>query len=105
MDDRLQAYQTVADEIKHMILLGRDAAYQAVNASMIMTYWSIGKRIVEQEQRGAERAEYGKGLIAALAGELTHAFGNGFSERNLRSFRQFYQLFPQKRFGTRAFQI
>lgn len=59
-----------------------------------MTYWNIGKRIVEQEQAGEGRAEYGKHLISALSDELTKEFGKGFSERNLRNFRKFYTLFP-----------
>lgn len=77
-----------------MIATGRDRAYSAVNTAMVMTYWNIGKRIVEQEQSGESRAEYGKRLIAALSNELTKEFGKGFSERNLRNFRKFYTLFP-----------
>lgn len=96
MNNDLSAYHAVADEIKQMILAGKNSAYQAVNSTMLLTYWSIGKRIVEQEQAGANRAEYGKSLIAMLARELIDEFGSGFSERNLRSYRQFYQLFPMK---------
>ena len=90
----LQGYQSVIADIKSIIASGRKNAYNAVNNTMILTYWSIGKRIVEQEQDGNARAEYGKHLIHALADELTKEFGKGFSERNLRNFRKFYQMFP-----------
>lgn len=61
---------------------------------MIATYWSIGRRIVEEEQHGKERAEYGKNLIKMLAKELTHEYGSGFSERYLAYFRKFYLTVP-----------
>lgn len=61
---------------------------------MITTYWNIGRRIVEEEQHGKERAEYGKELIKMLARELTQEYGNGFSDRYLRAFRQFYLIVP-----------
>lgn len=81
-------------DIKHIIEAGRTTAYSAVNATMIVTYWNIGKRIVEEEQHGKERAEYGKELIKMLAHELTMEYGSGFSERYLRAFRQFYLVVP-----------
>ena len=81
-------------DIKQIVNTGRMSAYSAVNAAMIATYWNIGRRIVEEEQHGKERAEYGTELIKMLAKELTHEFGTGFSERYLRSFRQFYLAIP-----------
>ena len=81
-------------DIKQIVNTGRISAYSAVNATMIATYWNIGRRIVEEEQHGKERAEYGTELIKMLAKELTHEFGAGFSERYLRSFRQFYLAIP-----------
>lgn len=84
----------VVDEIKSIITKGRQIAYSAVNSTMIATYWNIGRRIVEEEQQGKERAEYGKNLIDLLAKELTLEFGNGFSDRYLRAFRQFYLVVP-----------
>ena len=59
---------------------------------MIETYWNIGKRIVEEEQNGKERAEYGEEIINNLSTQLKHAYGKGFSSRYLRSFRRFYLL-------------
>ena len=86
------------DEIKQIINVGRQNAYTAVNTAMISTYWNIGRRIVEEEQHGKERAEYGKELIKMLAIELTHEYGNGFSASSI-------WLFPTMRFGNRDFQI
>ena len=60
---------------------------------MIETYWRIGQRIVEQEQNGKERAEYGTQLIEMLSQELTRTYGKGFSVRNLWLFKQFYLTF------------
>lgn len=69
---------------------GREVAYSAVNMTMIETYWKIGKRIVEEEQQGNERAEYGKRIIEHLSKELTYRYGKGFSKRYLAYFRKFY---------------
>ena len=80
-------------EIRQIIENGRKAAYGAVNAAMIQTYWRIGQRIVEQEQNGADRAEYGTRVIQILSGELTKEYGKGFDERRLRDYRQFYLYF------------
>ena len=75
---------------------GRQTAYASVNQAMVTTYWQLGRHIVENEQGGAERAEYGRELIAKLAAELTAKFGKGYTARNLRNFRQFYLIFPQQ---------
>ena len=93
-DIRTSVSMNVVEDIKRIINNGRAAAYAAVNSTMITTYWNIGRRIVEEEQQGKERAEYGKNLINALADELTNEFGNGFSARYLRAFRQFYLVVP-----------
>ena len=77
---------SLVEDVKHIINKGRTAAYGAVNSAMISTYWHIGKRIVEEEQQGSNRAEYGKELIKVLATELAHEYGTGFSERYLRAF-------------------
>ena len=96
MGNYLEDYQSVVTEIKDIILSGRKTAYNAANKAMILTYWNVGRRIVEQEQAGKERAEYGKRLMAVLSDELTREFGSGFSEKNLRNFRKFYSMFPDK---------
>ena len=85
--------QSFIGDIKRLVEQGRNAAYGAVNAVMIETYWRIGQRIVEQEQKGKERAEYGTQLIEMLSTELTKSYGKGFSVRNLWLFKQFYLTF------------
>lgn len=81
-------------DIKDIIEQGRNVAYQAVNRTMIETYWHIGRRIVEEEQNGSERAKYGEQLINQLSVKLTHDYGAGFSARYLRAFRKFYVIMP-----------
>lgn len=77
-------------ELRGLIHSARHAAATTVNTLQVMTNFEIGLRIVEHEQKGAERAEYGKELLKELSVRLTEEFGKGFSERNLRSFRAFY---------------
>ena len=84
------------DDVKNILSTARKQAYSAVNSAMVQAYWLIGKRIVEEEQLGRERAEYGKEIIKILSVELRNEFGRGFSERNLRNIRQFYLTFPRK---------
>ena len=81
------------NEIKKILKNARQKAYTAVNSAMVEAYWEIGRRIVEEEQSGRERAEYGKEIIKNLSKELTEEFGKGFGERNIRNIRQFYVLF------------
>jgi predicted nuclease of restriction endonuclease-like (RecB) superfamily len=77
------------------ILTGaRGRALQAVNHAMVAAYWEIGRAIVEEEQQGAERAEYGRGLITDLSRRLSRDFGKGFDRSNLMHMRAFYLAFP-----------
>ncbi|QTY27055.1 YhcG family protein [Flavobacterium sp. CS20] len=80
-------------EIKQILAKARQQAYSAVNAAMIEAYWLIGRRIVEEEQNGKDRASYGKEVVKTLSAELTAEFGKGFSVTNLQSFRKFYLIF------------
>ena len=96
MEKHLTQYYAVITEIKSIISSGQEAAYSASNKAMLFTYWNIGKRIVDQELRGGERAEYGSGLISALAEELTKEFGKNYSKRNLHYYIKFYQYFPDE---------
>ena len=89
-------YQDVITDIKGIISSGREVAYNAANKAMVLTYWHVGKRIVEQEQAGKERAKYGQSLIEALADELTKEYGKNFSKRNLQYFRKFYLAFSDE---------
>lgn len=81
-------------EVKQIIEESRNTVYRAANFAMVQTYWNIGKLIVEDEQKGAERAEYGKALVKELSTKLT-TYGTNFSQRNLWYMRQFYQVFPK----------
>ena len=67
-------YQAALEDIKQIITSGQKYAYQAANKAMVFTYWQIGKRIVEQEQKGEERATYGKALLDTLSAELTREY-------------------------------
>jgi hypothetical protein len=80
--------------IQEVIAIARDKAYGAVNAALLENYWQIGKLIVEDEQKGKERAEYGQGMLKKLAFQLTIQFGKGFDDRNLNNMRAFYKAFP-----------
>lgn len=82
------------NQIKQILQDARDKAYKQVNFIMVEAYWNIGKRIVEEEQKGEDRAKYGTYLIKELSKQLTDEFGKGFSQRNLRNMRQFYNCFP-----------
>ena len=80
-------------EIKKILKDARQKAYTAVNSAMVEAYWEIGRRIVEEEQRGKERAEYGKEIVKNLSKELTEEFGKGFSRRTLWEMRKLYVYF------------
>ena len=88
-----QSTQQLYQKIKEFLLQARSKALQAVNTEMVVSYWHIGRLIVEEEQRGEERAEYGEYLIKELSKRLTEEFGKGFSLSNLKYFRQFYLSF------------
>ena len=82
------------NEISELLRHARSVSYKTVNTIMVQTYWQIGKRIVEQEQRGENRANYGDYLITKLSRYLSDTIGKGFSEANLKNIRQFYLVFP-----------
>ena len=84
----------VLNDIRKIIEQGRHQAYAAAGQAAIATYWGIGRRIVEEEQQGDERAKYGTHLITELAAKLIPIFGNNYSKRNLQHYRKFYILFP-----------
>lgn len=90
-------YDTVLDEIVDLIEIGRRRAARMVNATITAVYWSIGRRIVVEEQRGSRRAEYGEELIEQLAQRLTARFGRGFGRANLRQMRAFYLTYGEIR--------
>lgn len=74
----------------------RKKVVSTVNQTMVITYFEIGRMIVEDEQKGKNRAEYGKAILKDLSLHLTERFGKGFSETNLRQMRNFYDLYSQQ---------
>jgi predicted nuclease of restriction endonuclease-like (RecB) superfamily len=82
-------------DIRQILLQAREKAYQAVNAEMVQAYWQIGRMIVEHEQQGRQRAEYGAYLIQTLSQRLTQDFGKGFNTSSLKRMRQFYLAFQK----------
>lgn len=89
------ANSSFVSDIKQILDQARQKAYSAINVAMIEAYWFVGKKIVEQEQQGQQRAGYGQSLIKELSKVLILDFGKGFSETNIRSFRLFYLTFPE----------
>ena len=87
-------YQDIYSEIKETLLQSRNQAYSAVNFAMVQAYWQIGRIIVEHEQNGSLRADYGKNMLQEISVKLQQEFGSGFSVRNLQQMKKFYALFP-----------
>lgn len=92
-------------DIKTLLYEARNRVYQTINTTMTTTYFQIGKRIVEEEQGGEIRAEYGKGLLKSLSFELSKEFGKGFSVDNLENMRKFYIAFSKSETVSRKFDL
>ena len=90
-------YEAVFGDVSRIIDAARESAARSVNAAMTAAYWLIGRRIVEFEQSGEERAEYGAALVEKLAEDLSVQFGRGFSLRNIYNMRLFYLAHPPDR--------
>lgn len=90
-------YGALIGDIAELLEAARRTAARTVNALMTATYWEIGRRIVEFEQRGEKRAEYGEELLTKLSADLRTRFGRGFSRFNLGRFRAFYLAFPDRK--------
>jgi predicted nuclease of restriction endonuclease-like (RecB) superfamily len=87
-------HKSLAADVVALIEAGRAAAARSVNTAMTTTYWHVGRVIVEREQRGARRAEYGAALLQRLSETLIARYGRGFSRRNLDDMRRFYLVWP-----------
>ena len=83
----------LVNDLRSIVSKARSKAFAAVNYSLVERNWRIGQRIVEEEQNGASRAEYGKHVIEVASAALTEEFGKGFSETNIRTFRKFFLIF------------
>ncbi len=89
-DRKTQNYSSLITDLASLIEQGRKTAVRYVNTALVATYWLMGRRFVEYEQKGKERAEYGEVLLEQLAKDLSSRFGKGFGRENLRLMRQFY---------------
>ena len=89
-----ESMQNLVGEIKQIINDARAHAIRSVDFCRVQMYWAIGQRIVEKEQQGKERADYGTYLIKRLAQEIEPEYGSGFGERQLKFCRQFYKTYP-----------
>ena len=87
-------YQAIFGDVSKIIDAARESGTRSVNAAMTAAYWLIGHRIVEFEQSGEERAEYGTALVERLTADLTQRFGRGFSRQNIQNMRLFYLSYP-----------
>lgn len=95
-------YDLVLAEVVNLLEEARRSAARSVNAIMTATYWEIGRRIVECEQSGQDRAQYGERLIERLAQDLKMRFGRGFSQYNIWNMRLFYLNYPEKQIQQTA---
>ena len=85
---------TLFETIKELVIKAKNVAYQSSNTILLNMYWKIGSLIIEDEQGGKNKAEYGKAVLKKLGKQLTFEFGAGYDERNLNNMRAFYQAFP-----------
>jgi predicted nuclease of restriction endonuclease-like (RecB) superfamily len=87
-------YKQLVFDIGNLLTESRKRVSEVISNTMILTYWQIGRNIVEYEQKGKERAEYGSNLINRLSKDLTDLYGKGFNRNNLQYMRKLYILFP-----------
>ena len=86
-------YQSLKSQIAELLILGRENAGRAVNSILVQTYWHIGKHIVEFEQGGNKKSEYGSSVLDRLSAALTLEYGKGFGRSNLFYMRKLYLAF------------
>jgi predicted nuclease of restriction endonuclease-like (RecB) superfamily len=92
--NKIQDIHHLYNEVREIIASARQSAVRSVDFYRVQMYWNIGKRILETEQEGKERAEYGTYLLKNLAKKLEPEYGSGFSVRQLERSRQFYKMYP-----------
>ena len=92
--NKIQDIHHLYNEVREIIASARQSAVRSVDFYRVQMYWNIGKRILETEQEGKERAEYGTYLLKNLAKKLEPEYGTGFSYRQLQFCRQFYRMYP-----------
>jgi predicted nuclease of restriction endonuclease-like (RecB) superfamily len=92
----VKSVETLYNNVKQIIEEARNTVYRAANFAMVQAYWHIGKLIIEEEQNGKQRAEYGSSLLKELSARLTKEYGKGFDESNLRHMRNFYTVYQKQ---------
>lgn len=95
----------LANRVLELLISARTKVVQTVNHTMVLTYFEIGRMIVEEEQNGKQRADYGKKIIKILSDRLTKEFGKGFSHRNLEQIRQFYTVYSKTQTLSAEFNL
>jgi predicted nuclease of restriction endonuclease-like (RecB) superfamily len=104
VSDNLQN-KALFSQVAELLQNAQQQVLRTVNSTMVYTYFEIGRMIVEEEQNGKDRAEYGKQLLKGLSEQLTNEFGKGFSLRNLEQIRKFYLIYSKSETVLRIFNI
>lgn len=99
------ASNNLSKRVSDLLTEARKRVLQTINHTMVLTYFEIGRMIVEEEQNGKERADYGSQLIAELSLNLTNEFGKGFSVTNLQQMRQFYSVYSKQQTLSAEFKL
>jgi predicted nuclease of restriction endonuclease-like (RecB) superfamily len=94
-DKPVNTYNSLITDIGTLLAQGRKKSFQQVNSILVETYWNIGRRIVEHEQQGNEKAEYGSRLLKDLARDLRIQYGKGFSKSNIYLMREIFLIYPK----------
>ena len=94
----------LADKIENLVIEARKKVTSVANTAQVYTYYEVGRYIIEDEQGGKVRAEYGKGVLKRVSERLTERLGKGWSEENLRLMRKFYTLYSNVRSSTNKIQ-
>jgi len=84
------------ERIALVIRKARTTVMRAIDTTMVKTYWHIGQHIIEDEQKGEKRADYGKEVLKAISKKLSHEFGKGFGVNTLEDIRKFYLAYPEQ---------
>lgn len=90
-----RTYTNLLGRIANILNQARGMVVREINKAQVLAYWEIGREIVEFEQKGRERAEYGEELLKRLSADMTAKFGRGFSRSNLQNMRLFYLAYPK----------
>ena len=101
----IELKKDIYEEIRGLLKSARENIVSTINSTMAKTYFLIGKRIVEEEQNGEKRAEYGEELVKNLSLKLTKEFGKGFSKRNLWQMKQFYLAYSKVQTVSAQFKL